>query len=510
MRTKNSFINFLANEGSIIVNIILSFITRTVFIYTLGKAYLGVNGLFANVLSVLSLAELGIGTAMIYHMYAPVANNDFVLQRKLMNLYRRLYKIVAAVVAVLGLILVPFLPYLIKEKDAAGIENLTLIYILYLFNTVASYFFSYKRSIINAHQKMYVVTIIDTICTSIQFIVQIVILLVFKNFILYLCIQIAAAILSNVFVSIRADKMYPFLKENKKDLPDEPLKKDIYKNIGAMSLHRFGDIFVNNTDNLIMSAFVGIIIEGVYSNYLLIQTSVYTALNSVFLAVTASVGDLSVKEDKEKLYDVYKMLYFLCFWLFSFSSVCFITLYNPFISFWTQKPDYTFEMPIVLLIVINFYFAGMRRVTLTFRDVLGLYWYDRYKPIFEAVINLVASLILVQKIGISGIFLGTLISTLTTCFWIEPLVTYKYGFKRNVGEYFGRFALYTAFTVAVGGLTYFLATRFEPGGLLEVAIKLLICIIVYNTILIAVFCRTNELQGLWKQAAKILRREHNA
>lgn len=357
---------------------------------------------------------------------------------------------------------------------------------------------------------MYVVTIIDTICTSIQFVVQIVILLVFKNFILYLCIQIAAAILSNVFVSIRADKMYPFLKENKKDLPDEPLKKDIYKNIGAMSLHRFGDIFVNNTDNLIMSAFVGIIIEGVYSNYLLIQTSVYTALNSVFLAVTASVGDLSVKEDKEKLYDVYKMLYFLCFWLFSFSSVCFITLYNPFIRFWTQKADYTFAMPIVLLIVINFYFAGMRRVTLTFRDVLGLYWYDRYKPIFEAVINLVASLILVQKIGISGIFLGTLISTLTTCFWIEPLVTYKYGFKRNVGEYFGRFALYTAFTVAVGGLTYFLATRFEPGGLVEVVIKLLICIIVYNTILIAVFCRTNELQGLWKQAAKILRREHNA
>ena len=195
MRTNNSIINFLANSAGHLINVILSFVVRTIFIYTLSAEYLGVNGLFGNVLTVLSFAELGIGTAMIYKLYEPVAANDFDMIRRLMNLYRRLYMMVALVIAAAGLLLVPFLPYLIADYERySDMENLTVIYLLFLFDAVSSYFFSYKRSIIYAYQKMYISTAIDGAVMILQFILQIVVLLVFKAFIPFLLIQVAASV----------------------------------------------------------------------------------------------------------------------------------------------------------------------------------------------------------------------------------------------------------------------------------------------------------------------------
>ncbi|MCR4675346.1 MAG: lipopolysaccharide biosynthesis protein [Lachnospiraceae bacterium] len=499
MRTKNSFFNFLASELSHAINLVLSFICRTIFIYTLSQVYLGINGLFGNILTVLSLAELGIGTAMIYHIYKPVAEGNILEQQQLMNMYRRLYSIVAGVIGVVGLSLVPFLRVLVKDYDTYdGLVDLRIIYLLYLFNTVSSYFFSYKRAIIDAHQKQYIGTIINTIFTTIQFLTQMVVLLVFKNFVLYLGVQIVCNVLTNIVVAKQAEKMFPYIKENKKAMPPKEVKDSVYKNIGAMFFHRLGSVVVNDTDNLIMSAFVGLTTVGIYSNYQMIQYSINVALNGVFGAFTASIGNLGAIKEKERMFHVYKTLNFLGFWLYGFSTVAFTVMYNPFIEAWAGK-EYLFPMQIVLMFNIVFYVSGMRVTTLTFRDALGLYWYDRYKPIFEIIINLSASLYLVQKIGVLGIFFGTLISTLCTGFWVEPYVTYKHGFHKPVRGFFGKYVVYAFSVLFAGVITYWICNYFTMGGWIEVICKAITCALVYNLIIFLMYFKTKDFKALWDQ-----------
>ena len=502
MRTKNSFLNFMANTGSYIINLILSFIARTIFIKVLSAEYLGVNGLFGNILSVLSLAELGIGTAMLFHLYKPIADEDEDEICRMMNLYRILYSIVAAVVSVLGLALVPFLDVLIKDKP--DIDNLTTIYLLYLAGTVCSYLWGYKRAIIDGHQKSYVGTIYNTVFTTIQFVLQIIVLLIFKDFIIYLVIQIGCVILTNIAVAHKADKMYPYLKRDKKSLPDKKKIKSIFKNMGAMSIHKLGDVVLNNTDSLIMSSFVGIVSVGIYSNYLMISASINTALMGVLGSTTASIGNLNAEEDKESLFRVFNVLEFLCFWIYSYVCVGMMIVYNPFMEAWAGE-EYVFALPIVFIFVLNFYISGMRKVVLIFRDAMGLYWYDRYKPLFEVTINLVLSIILAQKIGIVGVFIGTFVSVMSTCFWVEPYVVYKHGFKRGVSHYFLLFIKYTAIMFAVGGASYWICSFIEMGGFLEVILKGVICTVIYNGVLLLLFFRTEEFKELWKVAMNLLK-----
>ncbi len=508
MRTRNSFINFLANTGSYTINLILSFVTRTIFIHVFSAAYLGINGVFGNILSVLSLSELGIGVAMNYFLYKPIADQDEKTICQFMNLYRVMYTVVGGFVGIAGLCLVPFLDVFLKDQP--DIPGITFIYLLFLMNTVVSYLWGYKRAIIDGHQKSYINTAYNTIFTTTQFILQIVVLLVFKSFIGYLVIQIACSIGANLVAANKANKMYPYLTKDRKSLPPKDVRKKVFKNVGAMSLHKLGDVVVNNTDNLIMSTAVGVTIVGMLSNYQMIQASIVTALNGVFGAFTASIGNLTVEEDDESTFRVYRTLQFLCFWLYSFCSVAFMVMFTPFMETWADiagKPASELVIPIVMLLVFvaNFYMGGMRRVILTFRDAMGLYWYDRYKPIAEVVINLVVSIVLVIKIGAIGVMIGTLVSTMTTCFWIEPLVTYKYGFHRKVSHYFGIFTKYTLTTVIVGGFTYWVCHFVNVGGILELVLKGIICVVVYNLIVLMLFCRTEEFKILWGQFTKIIK-----
>lgn len=507
MRTRNSFINFLANTGSYTINLILSFVTRTIFIHVFSAAYLGINGVFTNILSVLSLSELGIGVAMNYFLYKPIADEDEKTICQFMNLYRVMYTAVGVFVGVAGLCLVPFLDFFLKDQP--DIEGITFIYILYLLNTVVSYMWGYKRAIIDGHQKSYINTAYNTIFTTTQFILQIVVLLCFENFIAYLVIQIACSIGANLVAANKANKMYPYLKKDRKSLPSKEVRKKVFKNVGAMSLHKLGDVVVNNTDNLIMSTAVGVTIVGMLSNYQMIQASIVTALNGVFGAFTASIGNLTVEGDDESTFRVYKTLQFMCFWLYSFCSVAFIVLFTPFMETWAWiagKPSNELIIPMVMLIVFtaNFYMGGMRRVILTFRDAMGLYWYDRYKPIAEVVINLVVSIILVLKIGAVGVMIGTLVSTFNTCFWIEPLVTYKYGFHKKVRHYFGLFTKYTLTTILVGAFTYWVCHFVNMGGILELIIKAAICFVLYNGVVFVMYFRTEEFNILWTEFVKII------
>jgi len=493
MRSENSIKNIVINISGQLFSIVLRFLCTTVFIRTLGTAYLGVSGVFSSILTLLSVAELGVGTAIVFSMYRPLAENDHKKIGALMGLYRKAYHTIGFIVAVAGLSLVPFYRYLMK--DPLNIPNLTLIYLLYLFNTVISYFFSYKQAIINADQKNYVCTLYQYGFLIIQNIVQIFILFKTKDFILYLCAQILFNFLTNLFLAKKADKMYPYLKKYKNEKLVKEDKSVILKNVKAMFMHRIGGAVVNGTDSLLISNFFGLVSAGINTNYFLITSTLNGLTSQIFGGITASVGNLGAMENDRKSYDIYLSINFAGFWIFSFSSISLFCLFNPFIQLWAGK-DLIFSIPVVFFIVLNFYATGMRQATLTFKNGFGLFWYDRYKAIVEAVVNLIASIILAQHLGITGIFIGTLISTITIDFWVEPVVLFRHEFHRSVAPYFIRYVFYSILTFAVGFLTWYCCFLIGGFSFKEFAAKCVVCLVLPNTLFLLIFYKTKEFQYL--------------
>ena len=372
-------INMIVGLVGQLLNMLLSFGGRMVFVHYLSQEYLGVNGLFGDVLGMLNLAELGIGSAMIFSMYRPAAQNDEQQLARLMNLYR----IVALAVLGIGLALMPFLPRLMKGGE--GIENLQLIYLLYLLQAVTSYLLSYKNAIYQAYQKAYIRKAIDQVVSIIRVILQIVVLVTTRNFILYLIIQLFMPMLTSVVIWARADREFPYLKQYK-ELPEPQERKAIFKNVGALSLHKLATVIVRSTDNLIMSAFDGLATVGIYSNYKLVLMNVNNLLGHVTGAFTASIGNLNALEGRKRVYEIFRILDFAAFLLYGYLSGGLVTLINFFIRMIFGE-EYLFSMTVVVIIIAEFFISGLRQMGLQFREALGLFWHDRYKALAEAIIN---------------------------------------------------------------------------------------------------------------------------
>lgn len=503
MRVEKSIKNSLAAILLQVMTIMLSFVVRTIFIKTLGAEYLGINGLFSNILQMLSLAELGVGTAIIYSMYKPMADSDEEKLSILMTLYAKLYTYIGIFVIAIGFTLIPFLDYFIANKPSTPYLN--LYFIIYVLKSASSYFFVYKASIITVAQKNYIVSANRMKFMFIKYIMEIVVLVIFKSYILYLLISLLTNITSNINISLKANRLFPFIKrKNKNKLPKDE-SRAIFKNIGALFFHRIGRVVVNGTDNLVISKFIGLNMVGLYSNYLLIVEAINTIITLLYSALTASVGNLNVTESKERTYTIFKNITFSNFWIGGFSATALVILLNPFISLWIGS-DYTFDIPIVIVIVMNSYLTIIRKTTLVFRDAMGLFWKDRYKPIFESTINLVVSIILVQRLGIIGVFLGTLVATLSTCFWIEPLILYRYSFDIKIREYFKMVFIYFLITLSTVILTWLIANVFKDNTVLTFIYKVLICSIIPNIMFLLIYRKRAEFIYFKSLLQSILKR----
>ncbi|MBZ9625464.1 oligosaccharide flippase family protein [Clostridium sp. FP2] len=493
MRTQNTIRNTAYGLVGQLIGTILSFVNRTVFIYILGANYLGINGLFGNILSMLSLAELGVGSAIIYSMYKPLAEKDEVKIKAIMGLYATAYRIIGCTVAIIGLLLLPFLNYLIKDKP--NIPNLNIIYLLFLANSVITYFFAYKSSLIMADQKNYI-NIINQVCFNfVQNIIQIILLLVTRKYLLYLGLQVIFSFLMNFSISKKADKIYPYLKTGEKKYLDKEIKKSIFKNTGAMMSHKIGGVVVSSTDNILISTFIGVYWVGLYSNYVMIIAMINGVLGQVFTALTASIGNLNAIESNEKSHEVFNILFFMNFWLYGFCSIALLALFNPFIKMWIGY-KYIMDDYIVIMIVLNFFVMGMRQTVLMYNITLGLFWNYRFKPWFEALINMAASIILLKKFGVAGVFLGTFISTMTTSFWVEPYVLYKSGFQKPIRPYFIKYTIYTLITISAAIITILACSLFTKYTILSIVGRGLFCLIIPNVIFASIFLRTNEFKHL--------------
>lgn len=491
MRTKNSIKNIVFGISGQLLSTLLSFVNRTVFIYILGANYLGVNGLFSNILSMLSLAELGVGSAIIYNMYKPLAEKDKEKLKSLMKLYAKAYNCIGCTVAIIGLAITPFLDYIIKDKP--DIPNLTFIYLLFLLNSVVSYFFVYKSSLIVADQKNYIVTIKYQKYALIQALAQIIILFMTKNYVLYLCIQIICSFTVNLSISKKADELYPFLKEKDVEQLDIKSKKQIFKHVTAMMSHKVGGVVVNGTDNILISSFVGVFWVGLYSNYVMIIGIINKFIGQVFTAITASIGNLNAENDIEKSYNIYKKILFVNFWLYGMCTICLWILFKPFIEIWVGN-EFLLPSNSVLIIIINFYLSGMRQTTIAFNTTLGLFWNDRYKPWIEAIINIIASIVFLVKFGIIGVFLGTLISTVTTSLWVDPYILFKHGFKKKINLYFKSYLKYMIITIITGLITSYITQFLSINGFVGFIIKGVVCMVLINTIFLIVFFKSKEFK----------------
>ena len=506
-RTEYSARNTTIAMISRIIAIVMGYVTRIVFTHTLSESYVGVNGLFTDILNVLALSELGVGTALTYALYRPIAQKNIEEQKSLMRLFKWMYRIVALLIASIGLLIVPFLGNLIH--DGQSVDHVIIIYLLYLSNSVVSYLLVYKKTLVDAHQKSYIGVLYHTIFLIIQDALQIVILVTTHNFILFLLIYLACTIGNNLCIAKKADSLYPYLRDKDvKPIPKEE-KQGIIKNMKAMLMHKIGTVLVNNTDNLLLSAMVGLVSVGKYSNYYLIIGSVRQVLDQAFQGITASVGNFGVTENKERVKTIFEASFFIGQWIYGFAGICLFQLLNAVVTI-SFGENYVFPKALVLVLCINFFVTGMRQATLVFRDSLGLFWYDRYKSLVEAVINLVASILLTLKFGIIGVFLGTFISTMLTSFWIEPYVLYRKKLESAVTPYFVRYALYTLVVVIAGIITNVACAAVKGDGFYQFIVRLMLCVSIPNILFLILYHRTENFRFLWKKAIELLKKKRKS
>ncbi|SMC98091.1 lipopolysaccharide biosynthesis protein [Sporomusa malonica] len=491
MRTYNTLRNTGFAIAVQLLTQVLGFVNRTIFIYFLGIHYLGVSGLFSNILMILSLAELGIGSAIVFNLYKPLAEKDITKIKQLVNFYKKTYRIIATIILILGISLVPFLDILIKDKP--DIPDLEIIYLLYLAGTISTYFCAHKRSLVIADQKEYINTLNRQVFTIIQAFVDCIILVFTHNFILYLFLRVIITTLSNISINMKVDKLYPYLSDKNISPINDAEKKIIYKHMKAMMYHQLGGVAVFGTTNILIAAFVGVAYVGLYSNYLLVTGTLITGIGLLFNSATASVGHLNATSDKNKSYDVFKKMFFLNAVLYSTATVCLLNLLNEFINLWLGQ-SYMLDSFCINLIIVNFYIMNVRHVVMIFRNTMGLFYEDRYRPLIVVVVNLAASVLLLDVIGFPGILLGSFISTAAITLWWEPYILYKYGFKLKLKMYFIEYLKFIVVIFVAGFISNSFCQNFESASWGIWFIKAgLSCAVSIMTILL-IFRRSNELK----------------
>lgn len=440
MRSLNSAKNLISSLSITLIMTLLGFLTRKIFVDNVGVEYLGLNGLLQNILGVVTLIEGGFGTSVVYNLYKPLAEKNQEKIIALLQLYKKVYRYIALGIIIFSLCLFPFIDNFIK--DAENLSYVSIVYFIFVFNSVIQYFTAYKWSLINADQKNYKLTTINLIYQVGLSITKILILYYTKNYILYLIVEALFNLGLNIAIVKKANQLYPYICTSKKYIVETNIKANIISNVKSLFFHSLGGYFMNSTANIVISSFVGITIVGLYSNYTLLTGYVNSLCKQILNSVSESVGNLIAEENKEKSYQVFKIIFFINFLVISYSCILLLTIIPPFISWWLGK-EYILSNTTLILIIINFYIDGMRTSALIFKVKSGIFKQDRFSPLLQGVINLILSLILVQYWGLNGVLFSYGFSILCIGFWQFPRLVYKYSFDKPLFLYFKQYFYYT-------------------------------------------------------------------
>lgn len=446
MDKKKSILNVTISITSKIIFLIFSIIVRKFLIKYAGNDANGVYSLYTSIISFLAVAELGVGTAINFSMYKPIIENDTKKVSALYNLYKKIYLIAGTIIFVAGIAIFPMLPIL--AKDYSSNFSLHLTFFIMLVNVVLTYIYSCKTSLINAYKNNYVTTLINSLTMVLREIIQIIVLYWTGSFELYLLACIGSTLLEWLLTKIYVSTKYKTIV-NSKEKVDTETKKEIIKNTKAMFMHKIGGLLVNTADSVIISSFIGVVVLGLYSNYVIIVTALQSVLSLLFTSLTSIIGHLCAVGDINEEKKYFKFMYFLNFTTGLIFYLGFYAIADNIITL-CFGPYLIIDRSVVFIMTVNYFIQYLRLTVLVYRDATGTFYYDRWKPIIEGPVNVVLSILFVFWFGVAGVIIATVITNVLICDIIEPYALYKYGFKQKTIKYY--ILNYSLILVFVGAL----------------------------------------------------------
>lgn len=501
-RFTNSTRNAMTAAITAIVMGVASFVERMVFNQCFISDYLGFYSLFKNIIRVLSVAELGLSVAIAYSLYTPLAEDDFDEVNAIMHFLKRVYIAIGTVILVAGLAFTPFLKYFVKT--AVPLSSVQLYFIIFLLSTVFEYYFSYKYILFNADQKEYVTTLTTNVCWAVMYIVQIAISYATHDFLLYsLCILVFD--LARCFViNLLANRKYRHIRDRKPQKLSKESRSKILQNIKGLLMTKLGSVLVNSSDSVLISAIVGSSVLGLYSNYQMITKGLLGFTGILPNAITASLGNMGAVESNERVADGYRYIDMSFFLIYGVLSIVLLNIINPIIGTFFGV-DRCLPFSSALLICILFYITNNKSIFSTYKSSLGLYWYDRYRPVISGVTNIVVSILLGHFMGFDGIILGTIFTYVVIDLWVEPMVIFHKGFHTSSHRYIAFTMARLVLVVALMLGTCFLTdSLFRPFGIVTILLKAIVSLTISTGVLFILFHRNQYVRQSLKAVRKFI------
>ena len=499
-RLKNSIRNTISGIASRIITIIFPFIIRTVIIKKIGMDYAGLNGLFSSVLMMLSISELGFGSALVYSMYKPIAEADTDKVCALLNFYKKVYRIVGCVILTLGLCLLPFIRSFINGEVPTDI-NVYVLYLIFLLNTVIGYFaFAYKSALLTASQRVDVSNRIIICVNLVMYLAQFAVLWILRNYMAYVILSPIFTVITNIVQSIVVDKLYPQYK-CRGSLEKYELK-EIYKNVFALIGEKIGWTVLLSTDTIVISAFLGLTKVACYNNYYMIISAVRNLVMVIFDSIRPSVGNSMVTESLDKNYRDFNKISSLFVWISGFCSISLICLFQPFMRIWVGE-EYLLSKATVIMFGIYFFGWKMLDVLVLYRDAAGMWWYGKSRPYVVSILNIIGDILLVHFFGLDGVVFATLFTSVCMSYpWLLGILFKRY-FKGKPWDYLKRLGIQCLVVAVAGLLTYFICYRVIVGySFAKFVIRTAVCAVVPNVIFLLTIGRNKDVHELISKLTK--------
>ncbi len=501
-RTTNTIKNTATGLIFKILNLLMPFVIRTLIINKLGMEYAGLSSLFTSVLQLLSLSELGFASVVAFEMYKPIAENDRDKICTLITFMRKVYYVIGSALLVVGLAITPALPYFIKGEHPADV-NLYVLYFIYLFNTVISYFcFAYKGVLLSAHQRNDVENNVMTLCNMIMYVCQIVALCVFPNYYVYIIFLPLSTLMINLLRARIVNKMFPAYREKREIAAED--KKKIFRNIGAMVGHSMSGVLVVALINVIISANLGLNALAIYNNYYYIASALMGIVRIFYISLMGGIGNSMVVESRDKNYRIFRVLNFINVWLVGWMSVCLLCLFQPFMGIWVGSENMLPDLS-AFLFVLLVYFWKFKDMVYTFKDAAGMWRADFWKPYVVTAVTFIAAMILIKLLGIDGVIIAMLLGVFVVSMPWETHVLFKDYFAKSPKRFYLSMLVYTLAIFTVGVLTYYVCSFLPKSGYVGLLLKFAVCLVLPNLIFVALSFRTEEFKSVCDKLKSMLK-----
>lgn len=507
-RTNNAIRNIIWGIVGKIVTLGMPFLTRTVMIYTMGMEYVGLGSLFTSILQVLSFAELGIGSTLVFSMYKPIAEGDDEKVCALLNFYRKTYRIIGGIILSIGLFMLIFLKYLIAGDIPDGI-NIQLLFVIYLINNVLGYFlFAYKQSLFTASQRIDMISKIGMVLQLVSNICQIFVLVIFRDYYFYVIIIPIITCINNIIIAYLTNRYYPQYKccgvLEKKEL------SSIKKKVSGMMFQKIGGIVLTSVDTLVISSFLGLVQLAQYQNYYYIISALFGILTVIQQSLVAGIGNSVALESFGKNYINFKKFNFVYIWIVSWCTICLLCLFQPFMELWVGKSN-TFSNYIMVLFCFYFYIYKWCDMLAVYQEACGIWWESKFVPLTAAMVNLITNIFLIKIIGIAGVLISTIISILfiyDTGYARVLFNTYFRKVNKGLFKFWIRQGKYFITLMMVSFITVLICDFVIIDNIMgKLIIRSLICILLPNLLFILIWKKFPEFQYIKEILKKISRKK---